>query len=88
MILKEKIVGVLKNCFDPEIPIDLWNLGLIYDIKLLYKFYSSFFDGYDIYLSKCSSCHGVARQGYRDSEKIGDKFIPSLANIDKTFRFK
>ena len=34
MILKEKIVDVLKNCFDPEIPIDLWNLGLIYDIKL------------------------------------------------------
>lgn len=55
-------------------------------ISKSYKFYSSFFDGYDIYLSKCSSCHGVARQGYRDSEKIGDKFIPSLANIDKTFR--
>ena len=25
---------VLKKCFDPEIPIDLWNLGLIYDINL------------------------------------------------------
>lgn len=34
MILKNKIIEVLKNCFDPEIPIDLWNLGLIYDIKL------------------------------------------------------
>ena len=34
MILKNKIIKVLKNCFDPEIPIDLWNLGLIYDIKL------------------------------------------------------
>ena len=34
MILKKKIVEVLKNCFDPEIPIDLWNLGLIYDIEL------------------------------------------------------
>jgi metal-sulfur cluster biosynthetic enzyme len=34
MILREKIIEVLKNCFDPEIPIDLWNLGLIYDIKL------------------------------------------------------
>ena len=34
MILKKEIVEVLKNCFDPEIPIDLWNLGLIYDIKL------------------------------------------------------
>ena len=34
MILKNKIIKVLKNCFDPETPIDLWNLGLIYDIKL------------------------------------------------------
>jgi metal-sulfur cluster biosynthetic enzyme len=34
MILRDKVIEVLKNCFDPEIPIDLWNLGLIYDIKL------------------------------------------------------
>ena len=24
------VIEVLKQCFDPEIPIDLWNLGLIY----------------------------------------------------------
>ena len=29
MDIKEKVITVLKNCFDPEIPIDLWNLGLI-----------------------------------------------------------
>ena len=34
MINKEQIIEVLKTCFDPEIPIDLWNLGLIYEIKL------------------------------------------------------
>ena len=34
MINKEEIIEVLKTCFDPEIPIDLWNLGLIYEIKL------------------------------------------------------
>ena len=34
MKMKEKIINVLKKCFDPEIPIDLWNLGLIYDINL------------------------------------------------------
>ena len=34
MDIKEKVIAVLKNCFDPEIPIDLWNLGLIYDIKI------------------------------------------------------
>ena len=34
MIEKEHIIEKLKTCYDPEIPIDLWNLGLIYDIKV------------------------------------------------------
>jgi len=34
MLDKNKIIEVLKTCYDPEIPIDLWNLGLIYDIIL------------------------------------------------------
>ena len=34
MINKKKIIEKIKTCFDPEIPIDLWNLGLIYDINI------------------------------------------------------
>ena len=34
MLKKTDIIEILKTCFDPEIPIDLWNLGLIYDIKI------------------------------------------------------
>ena len=34
MRLKEKIIDVLKQCYDPELPVDLWNLGLIYNIDL------------------------------------------------------
>ena len=34
MKLKEKIIDLLKQCFDPEIPIDLWSLGLIYNIDI------------------------------------------------------
>jgi len=37
MIKKEHIIETLKTCYDPEIPIDLWNLGLIYDIKMTKK---------------------------------------------------
>ena len=33
-INKDEVISVLKQCYDPEIPIDLWNLGLIYDIKI------------------------------------------------------
>jgi metal-sulfur cluster biosynthetic enzyme len=33
--LKLKIIDVLKQCYDPEIPVDLWNLGLIYSIDII-----------------------------------------------------
>jgi metal-sulfur cluster biosynthetic enzyme len=32
--LKEKIMEALKNCYDPEIPINIVDLGLVYGIKL------------------------------------------------------
>ena len=31
--MKDKIIDVLKQCYDPELPIDLWSLGLIYEIN-------------------------------------------------------
>ena len=34
MLNKEKIIEVIKTCYDPEIPVDLWNLGLIYNIDI------------------------------------------------------
>lgn len=32
--IQEKIVAALKSCFDPEIPVNIYELGLIYDIDL------------------------------------------------------
>ena len=32
--LGEKIVKVLKSIFDPEIPVDIYELGLIYDVMV------------------------------------------------------
>ena len=34
MVSENEVIDVLKQCFDPEIPIDLWSLGLIYSIKI------------------------------------------------------
>lgn len=34
MIDKEKIINALKQVFDPEIPVNIWDLGLVYDIKI------------------------------------------------------
>ena len=33
LALEEKIVSVLKTVYDPEIPVDIYNLGLIYKVE-------------------------------------------------------
>ena len=30
----DKIIEVLHTCYDPEIPVDIYDLGLIYDVKV------------------------------------------------------
>ncbi len=32
--LKEKVIQAIKMVYDPEIPVDVYELGLIYDIKI------------------------------------------------------
>jgi len=34
MVTKEEIIKALKTCYDPEIPINVYDLGLIYDIAV------------------------------------------------------
>lgn len=34
LLLEERIVAMLKTVYDPEIPVDVYNLGLIYKIDL------------------------------------------------------
>lgn len=33
-ITKEQIIDALKGVFDPEIPVDIYEMGLVYDIKI------------------------------------------------------
>lgn len=33
-VLEEKIINVLKTIYDPEIPVDIFELGLIYEIRI------------------------------------------------------
>jgi FeS assembly SUF system protein len=32
--LKEKIIEAIKTVYDPEIPINIWEVGLIYEVEL------------------------------------------------------
>lgn len=32
--LKEEVIRAIKTVYDPEIPVDVYELGLIYDLKV------------------------------------------------------
>ena len=33
-ITEEQVVDILRTCYDPEIPLNIYDLGLIYDIDI------------------------------------------------------
>lgn len=33
-IKRDDIINALKTVYDPEIPVNIWDLGLVYDIKI------------------------------------------------------
>jgi len=73
MIQKDQIIDILKQCYDPEIPVDLWNLGLIYDINIDQKVV-------EITMSLTTPGCGMAQYM---AEDIKTK-ISSLAGIEET----
>lgn len=33
--LYERVIETIKTCYDPEIPVDIYELGLIYEVKII-----------------------------------------------------
>lgn len=33
-ILEAQVVEAIRTCFDPEIPVNIYDLGLVYDVKV------------------------------------------------------
>ena len=33
-VKESQVSDIMKQCYDPELPVDLWNLGLIYNIQI------------------------------------------------------
>ncbi|MBI2985678.1 MAG: SUF system Fe-S cluster assembly protein [Deltaproteobacteria bacterium] len=34
LVIEAQVIEALRGCFDPEIPVNIYELGLIYDIKV------------------------------------------------------
>ena len=32
--LKEQVIAAIQSVYDPEIPVNIWELGLIYDVRV------------------------------------------------------
>ena len=32
--VRDQVIEILKTCYDPEIPVDIWELGLIYAVEV------------------------------------------------------
>ena len=33
-VMEQAIIDVIKTCYDPEIPVDIYTLGLIYEVRI------------------------------------------------------
>ncbi|HEY3302848.1 MAG TPA: SUF system Fe-S cluster assembly protein [Candidatus Binatia bacterium] len=34
VVIEAEVIEALRNCFDPEIPVNIYELGLIYEVKV------------------------------------------------------
>ncbi|MDE0471179.1 MAG: iron-sulfur cluster assembly protein [Ekhidna sp.] len=80
LALKEDIVRAIKNVYDPEIPVDVYELGLIYEINILPV------NNVEIIMTLTSpSC--PAAESIPDEVKANVRAVPGVndVNIELTF---
>ena len=75
LIQKEEVIKILKQCFDPELPVDLWNLGLIYDIKIQ--------EAYDETKSDINIIMSLTTPGCTMGDQISQDVRNKLEALDK-----
>ena len=82
--IKNNIIEILKQCNDPELPIDLWNLGLIYELNVYEQPKNTF--GVDITMSLTTPGCSMGQYMVEDiKSKIAALEYMTNVNVEITF---
>ena len=79
-IKEAKVIEILKQCYDPELPVDLWNLGLIYNIQIQ--------DAYDETKSDINIVMSLTTPGCTMGDLIAQDIrnkLEALTEVNQTF---
>ena len=74
-VKESQVIEILKQCFDPELPIDLWNLGLIYNIQIQ--------ESYDETKSDVNIVMSLTTPGCTMGEQMANDIKNKLENLDE-----
>lgn len=81
--MKQKVVDILKKCNDPELPIDLWNLGLIYDLNI-----NQNGDNFDVSILMSLTTPGCTMGQYMmDDMKMKLATLQNIGNVEIELTF-
>ena len=74
-VQENQIIEILKQCYDPELPVDLWNLGLIYSIQIQ--------ESYDETKSDVNIIMSLTTPGCTMGEQMANDIKNKLENLDE-----
>lgn len=78
--LEDRVIDVLKSIYDPEIPVDVYELGLIYEVNVLDNAHV------DIKMTLTSpSCPVAESMPNEVEQKVGQTNGVSSAKVELTF---
>ena len=79
MPTQEEVVGIIKQCYDPEIPINIYDLGLIYEIDAQPE---AVFVKMSLTSAGCPAAQSLPEQV---RQKIGTSLGVKNVNVEVTF---
>ena len=74
-VKESQVIEVLKQCYDPELPVDLWNLGLIYNIQIQ--------ESYDETTSEVNIVMSLTTPGCTMGQQMAQDIKNKLESLDE-----